>query len=33
MTENNFSTEIAPARTFGLSTIIEEYKSGDGGKE
>jgi len=26
MTENNFTTEIAPARTFGLSTIIEEYK-------
>ena len=26
MTENNFSTQIAPARTFGLSTVIEEYK-------
>ncbi len=26
MTENNFSTQIAPARTFGLCTVIEEYK-------
>jgi len=32
MTENNFSTEIAPARTFGLSTIIEEYKKRGWGK-
>jgi len=32
MTENNFSTEIAPARTFGLSTIIEEYKKLGWGK-
>ncbi|MBT3877805.1 MAG: UDP-3-O-[3-hydroxymyristoyl] N-acetylglucosamine deacetylase [Candidatus Scalindua sp.] len=26
MTEDNFSTQIAPARTFGLCTVIEEYK-------
>ncbi len=26
MTEDNFSTQIAPARTFGLYTAIEEYK-------
>ncbi|MFQ5686639.1 MAG: UDP-3-O-acyl-N-acetylglucosamine deacetylase [Candidatus Scalindua sp.] len=32
MTENNFSTEIAPARTFGLSTIIEEYRKRGWGK-
>jgi UDP-3-O-acyl N-acetylglucosamine deacetylase len=32
MTENNFNTEIAPARTFGLSTIIEEYKKRGWGK-
>ena len=32
MTENNFCTEIAPARTFGLSTIIEEYKKLGWGK-
>lgn len=32
MTENNFSTQIAPARTFGLSTIIEEYKMQGWGK-
>ncbi len=32
MTENNFSTEIAPARTFGLSTIIDEYKKRGWGK-
>lgn len=32
MTESNFSTEIAPARTFGLSTIIEEYRKRGWGK-
>lgn len=32
MTEDNFSTQIAPARTFGLSTIIEEYKKQGWGK-
>ncbi len=32
MTENNFSTQIAPARTFGLSTSIEEYKGQGWGK-
>ena len=32
MTEDNFSTEIAPARTFGLSTIIEEYRKRGWGK-
>ncbi len=26
MTENNFSAQIAPARTFGLCTVIEEYR-------
>ncbi len=26
MTEDNFNTQIAPARTFGLCTVIEEYK-------
>ncbi len=26
MTENNFTTQIAPARTFGLCTVIEEYR-------
>ena len=26
ITENNFSTQIAPARTFGLYTVIEEFK-------
>ena len=32
MTEDNFSTEIAPARTFGLYTIIEEYRKRGWGK-
>jgi len=32
MTEDNFSTEIAPARTFGPSTIIEEYRKRGWGK-
>lgn len=26
MTKNNFSTQIAPARTFGLNIFIEEFK-------
>ncbi len=32
LTEDNFSTQIAPARTFGLSTVIEEYKKKGWGK-
>lgn len=32
MTENNFSSQIAPARTFGLSTVIEEYRQRGWGK-
>ncbi len=32
LTEDNFSTQIAPARTFGLSTVIEEYRSKGWGK-
>ena len=32
MTEDNFSTQIAPARTFGLCTVIEEYKKPGLGK-
>ncbi len=32
MTENNFSTQIAPARTFGLSTTIEEFRKQGLGK-
>lgn len=32
LTEDNFRTQIAPARTFGLSTVIEEYKKKGWGK-
>jgi UDP-3-O-acyl N-acetylglucosamine deacetylase len=32
LTEDNFSTQIAPARTFGLSTVIDEYKKKGWGK-
>lgn len=32
LTENNFSTQIASARTWGLSSIIEEYKKKGLGK-
>ncbi len=32
MTENNFCTQIAPARTWGLSSVIEEFKKQGLGK-